>query len=75
MAKAKKAENNSKPRPKLGFMNMLFVLAGADLVLFFAPGMGLGYSMVPIDDRMAWTMLAIGILLLVVGLRGIFRKR
>jgi hypothetical protein len=76
MAKAKKEDNNnnSKPRPKLGCINVLFVLIGADLLLFFAPGFGLLYSIAPIEDRTAWTMVLIGLILLAVGLRSVFRR-
>jgi len=74
MAKAKKQENNSKPVRRLGVLRVLFVLAGADLILVCAPGVGIGNSFIPMDDRIAWAISLFGTLLILVGLRGIFRK-
>jgi hypothetical protein len=74
MAKAKKEEKNSKPPARIGFLRVLVVLAGADLLLICAPWVGIGNSLIPIDERFAWGISLFGILLIVVGLRGIFRK-
>lgn len=72
MAKAKKAEKNSKPGPKLGFLNLLFILVGADAMLLFTPQVGLLSSL--FDDRAGYVLVIFGLVLTVVGLRGIFRK-
>ncbi len=72
MAKAKKAENNSKPGLKLGFLNLLFILVGADALLLFTPQVGLLSSM--FDDRAGYVLALFGLVLTVVGLRGIFRR-
>ena len=75
MAKAKKQENNSKPAPRIGFLKALLIMIGADLVLLFAPGFGILNSVFFIGDLISWTALLAGIVLLVVGSRGLFRKK
>jgi hypothetical protein len=74
MAKAKKQENNSKPAPRISILKALFVLVGADLVLLFAPGLGILNSVFYIGDMIAWPALIAGIALLVVGFKGLYRK-
>jgi hypothetical protein len=74
MAKAKKEENNSKPRVKISFFKAFLILVGADLVLLFAPGLGLLNSAFYIGDLISWSALIIGLALLAVGIKGLFRK-
>ena len=74
MAKAKKEENNSKPRVKISFFKAFLILVGADLVLLFAPGLGLLNSAFYIGDLISWSALIIGLALLAVGINGLFRK-
>lgn len=74
MAKAKKEENNSKPRVKVSFFKAFLILIGADLVLLFAPGLGLLNSAFYIGDMISWPALVIGLALLAIGIKGVFRK-
>ncbi|MBN1928101.1 MAG: hypothetical protein JW764_00945 [Chlorobiaceae bacterium] len=74
MAKAKKEENNSKPRVRVSFFKALLILIGADLVLLFAPKYGMLNSAFYIGDAISWSALVIGIALLVVGFKGLYRK-
>lgn len=74
MAKAKKQEMNSKPRGRISFLNALFILIGADILLLFAPGFGILNSVFYIGDLISWSALLVGVALLVVGFRGLFRK-
>jgi hypothetical protein len=74
MAKTKKPETNSKPAVKISFVKALLILVGADLVLLLAPGVGLLNSLFYIGDLISWSALLIGLALLVLGFRGVFRK-
>jgi hypothetical protein len=74
MAKAKKEENNSKPRVKISFLKAFLILIGADLVLLFTPGIGLLNSAFYIGDMITWPALIIGLVLLFFGFNGLFRK-
>ncbi|NTW53035.1 MAG: hypothetical protein HGB22_10690 [Chlorobiaceae bacterium] len=74
MAKAKNPETNSKPAVRISFFKALLIMAGADLVLLLAPGVGFLNSMFYIGDVISWSALVIGIALLVLGLRGVFGK-
>lgn len=74
MAKAKKEEKNSKPRVKVSFLKALFILIGADLMLLFAPKYGMLNGAFIIGDAISWSSLVIGLVMLVVGFRGVYRK-
>ncbi|NTU67749.1 MAG: hypothetical protein HGB02_02585 [Chlorobiaceae bacterium] len=74
MAKAKKQEKNSKPAPGIRFLHALLILVGADIVLLFAPGLGILNSVFFIGDMIAWPALLVGVALLVAGFRGLYRK-
>ncbi|MGC8773888.1 MAG: hypothetical protein ACP5R6_01320 [Chlorobaculum sp.] len=74
MAKAKKEENNSKPRVRISFLKAFMILIGADLVLLFAPGIGLLNSAFYIGDMVSWPSLVTGLVLLAVGIKGVFRQ-
>jgi Ca2+/Na+ antiporter len=74
MAKAKKEENNSKPRVRISFLKAFMILIGADLVLLFAPAIGLLNSAFYIGDMISWPALIIGLVLLAVGIKGVFRE-
>ena len=71
MAKA----NNNKPRVKVKFLNLLLVLLGADLILLFSPGIGILHSVFYIGEVIGWTALIAGIVLLVVGFKGLYQAR
>ncbi|MCG8344502.1 MAG: hypothetical protein MI685_04970 [Chlorobiales bacterium] len=70
MAKAK----NNKPRVKIKFLNLLIVLLGADIILLFAPGYGMLNAVLNLDPVLSWAALVAGILLVVWGFRGLYRK-
>jgi len=74
MAKAKKEEKNSKPRVKISFLKALFILIGADLILLFAPKYGMLNGAFIIGDAIGWSALVIGLVLLVLGFKGVYRK-
>ncbi|MBV5319528.1 MAG: hypothetical protein JZU72_01010 [Chlorobium phaeobacteroides] len=75
MAKANKPGNNSKPKVKIGFFNLLLILAGADLILLLAPNVGILNSLFYIGDLISWPALIAGSALLVFGFRDLYRKR
>ncbi len=66
---------NNKPRVKIKFLNVLLILLGADLILLFAPSVGILNSVFYIGDVIGWSALIAGILLLVFGFRGLYQKR
>ncbi|TNJ39031.1 hypothetical protein FGF66_06360 [Chlorobaculum thiosulfatiphilum] len=74
MAKAKKEENNSKPRGRISFFKAFLILVGADLVLLLSPGLGLLNSAFYIGDMVSWPALLIGLALLAIGIKGLFRQ-
>jgi len=74
MAKAKKEGKNSKPRVKVSFLKALLILIGADLVLLFAPKYGMLNGAFIIGDAIGWSALVIGLVLLVLGFKGVYRK-
>ena len=74
MAKAKKQEKNSKPAPRINILKALLILVGADIVLLFAPGLGILNGIFYIGDLISWSALLAGVALLVFGFRGLFRK-
>ncbi|RXK87711.1 hypothetical protein EST62_06105 [Chlorobaculum sp. 24CR] len=74
MAKANKEENNSKPRRRISFFKAFLILIGADLVLLLAPGIGLLNSAFYVGDMVSWPALLIGLALLAVGIKGLFRQ-
>ena len=75
MAKAKKQETNSKPPVRVRFLKALLILAGADLVLLFAPGLGILNAVFYIGDMISWSALALGVLFLVLGFRGLYQGK
>ncbi len=74
MTKPKKQDNN-KPRVKIKFLNVLLVLLGADLILLFAPGLGILNSVLNMGEGITWSALIAGIILLVFGFKDLYRKR
>ncbi|MBF0585892.1 hypothetical protein INT08_01215 [Prosthecochloris sp. N3] len=74
MAKAKKQGDN-KPRVRVRFLNVLLVLLGADLILLFAPGIGILNSVFYIGPAIGWSALVIGAGLLVFGFRDLYQKQ
>jgi len=74
MAKANKGVDN-KPRIKVRFLNVLMVLVGADLILLFAPGVGILNSVLYIGEVIGWSSVVIGIGFLVFGFRDLYQKQ
>ncbi|ACF47100.1 MAG: hypothetical protein OQK66_09340 [Prosthecochloris sp.] len=74
MAKAKKQGDN-KPAVKVRFLNVLLVLLGADLILLFAPNIGILNSVFYIGVAVGWSALVIGIGLLVLGFKNLYQKK
>ncbi|MDP8305782.1 MAG: hypothetical protein RAO75_04615 [Candidatus Chlorobium antarcticum] len=73
MGKSNKQENNPKRRVKVRVFNVLMILAGADLILLLSPGAGILNSLFFIPDIYTWPALGVGLLLLLVGLRDLYR--
>lgn len=71
MAKAK----NNKPRVKIKFLNLLLVILGADLVLLFAPGVGILNFAFDIGEGIAWSALIVGIILIVFGFKDLYQEQ
>jgi membrane protein YdbS with pleckstrin-like domain len=75
MAKTTKQEPNSKPGKRIRFFSVLLVLLGADLILLFAPGVGILNSIFYIGEAITWSAVAAGLVLLVFGFRNLYTKR
>ena len=75
MGKANKPGNNSKPGVKVSVFHVLVILVGADLILLFAPDFGILNSIHFIPDLYAWSALIGGLLLLVFGFNGLYKKQ
>ncbi|TLU88129.1 MAG: hypothetical protein FDX30_01450 [Chlorobium sp.] len=75
MGKANKEGNNTKPGLKISIFHVLVTLVGADLILLFAPEIGLIYYVnSSFSDIYAWSALIIGFILLIYGLKGVYKK-
>ncbi|KAA6231876.1 hypothetical protein [Chlorobium phaeovibrioides] len=74
MGKANKQGNNPKRRVKVRVLNVLMILAGADLILLLSPGAGILNSLFFIPDIYTWPALGVGLLLLFAGLRDLYRE-
>ena len=75
MAKAKKAAQNSKPRVKVRFSRVLLILLGANLILLFAPEIGMLNSAFYIGYMISWPAVLIGLVFLVIGFKGVYQER
>ncbi|NTW57431.1 MAG: hypothetical protein HGB20_10400 [Chlorobiaceae bacterium] len=73
MGKANNQGNNTKPQPRISMFHVLLVLIGADLVLLLAPEVGILNSILYIPGIYTWPALAIGIALLVLGFRKLYK--
>lgn len=74
MGKTNNQGNNTKPRPRISMFHVLLVLVGADLILLFAPEVGILNSILYIPDIYTWPALACGIALLVLGFRKFYKN-
>ncbi|TCD47741.1 hypothetical protein [Chlorobium sp. N1] len=77
MRKANKPTGNSNAkRPmKAGCLNVLLILAGADLILLLAPQIGILNAIYYIPGVYTWPALLLGIALLLLGFRHLYRPR
>ncbi|PWW82854.1 MULTISPECIES: hypothetical protein [Prosthecochloris] len=70
-----KEANNNKPRVKIKFLNLLLVILGADIILLFAPGIGMLNAFLSLDAFFSWGALVVGIILLVLGFKDLYQKQ
>ncbi|ABB23049.1 hypothetical protein [Pelodictyon luteolum] len=77
MQKANKQGGNSngKPRVKIGILNVLLILAGADLILLLSPEVGFLNGLFYIPGIYTWPALLLGVALLLFGFRHLYRPR
>lgn len=74
MGKANKPDNNSKPHGKVSVFHGFLILTGANLMVLFAPDLGLLHSFLFIPDFYVWPATVGGFALLVLGFSGYFKK-
>ncbi|NTV06573.1 MAG: hypothetical protein HGA59_08730 [Chlorobiaceae bacterium] len=74
MGKANNPGNKSKPRVKVSILHLLLVLTGADLILLLAPEYGILNSIQYIPDLYSWPALIAGGILLILGLKGVYKN-
>ncbi len=74
MGKANKPVNNSKPSVKVSVFHVLVILVGADLILLLAPDFGILNSILYIPSLYSWPALIAGLILLVYGFSGLYKK-
>ena len=74
MGKANKPGNNSKPNVKVSVFHVFVILAGADLILLLAPDFGILNSILVLPDIYSWSAVIGGLILLVYGFNGLYKK-
>ncbi len=74
MGKANKPGNNSEPNVKVSVFHVLVILVGADLILLLAPDFGILNSILFIPDIYSWSALIGGLIMLVYGFNGLYKK-
>ncbi|NMW17869.1 MAG: hypothetical protein HKK66_02355 [Chlorobiaceae bacterium] len=74
MGKANKPGNNSKPNVKVSVFHVLVILLGADLILLFAPDYGILNSILVLPDIYAWSTMIGGLIILIYGFNGLYKK-
>ncbi len=74
MGKANKPDNNSKQHGKVSVFHGFLILTGANLLLLFAPDLGLLHSILYIPDLYTWPATVGGLALVVLGFSGFFKK-
>ncbi|NTW83324.1 MAG: hypothetical protein HGB36_08160 [Chlorobiaceae bacterium] len=75
MGKTNNQGNNTKQGLKISIFHVLVILVGADLILLLAPELGILNSILFIPDIYTWPALIIGIIMLVFGFRGLYKKK
>ena len=74
MGKANKPVNNSKPKVKVSVFHVLVILLGADLILLLAPDFGILNSILILPDIYSWSAVIGGLIMLVYGFNGLYKK-
>ncbi|MBZ4219910.1 MAG: hypothetical protein LAC69_06995 [Chlorobium sp.] len=74
MGKANNTGNNSKPQGKVSVFHVFLILLGANLMLLFAPDLGLLNSILFIPDFYTWPATVGGFAILVLGFSGFFKQ-
>jgi hypothetical protein len=74
MGKANKPGNNSKPNVKVSVFHVFVILAGADLILLLAPDFGILNSILILPDIYSWSAVIGGLIMLVYGFNGLYKK-
>ncbi|MEI7708147.1 MAG: hypothetical protein WCI90_07755 [Chlorobium sp.] len=74
MGKANKPGNNSKPNVKVSVFHVFVILAGADLILLLAPDFGILNSILVLPDIYSWSAVIGGLIMLVYGFNGLYKK-
>ena len=74
MGKANKPGNNSKPNVKVSVFHVFVILAGADLILLLAPDFGILNSILVLPDIYSWSAVIGGLIMLVYGINGLYKK-
>ena len=74
MGKANKPDNNSKPNVKVSVFHVFVILAGADLILLLAPDFGILNSILVLPDIYSWSAVIGGLIMLVYGFNGLYKK-
>ena len=74
MGKANNTVNNSKPQGKVSVFHVLLILIGSNLMLLFAPDLGLLNSMLYIPDLYTWPATVGGFAFVLLGFSGFFKK-
>jgi hypothetical protein len=75
MGKTNNQGDNTKQGLKISIFHVLVILVGADLILLLAPEFGILNSILFIPDIYTWPALIIGIIMLVFGFRGLYKKK
>lgn len=75
MAKAsQKSNKNQKPQVHVRFTRVLLIIAGADLLLLFAPGIGFLHSFYYIGDLISFGASILGIVLIFIAFKTLYYK-
>ena len=74
MGKANKPGNNSKPNVKVSVFHVFVILVGADLILLLAPEFGILNSILYLPDIYSWPAVIGGLIMLVYGFNGLYKK-
>lgn len=75
MAKAsQKSNKNQKPQVHVRFTRVLLIIAGVDLLLLFAPGIGFLHSFYYIGDLISFGASILGIVLIFIAFKTLYYK-